>query len=160
MRSARLLPSAYLAGDQPLLGALTGETAEIREAAEVIASELLANALLHGRPPLTLRLRRVGDRIRTEVEDAGRSVPVLSEVGHDGKHGAGLAARPDPALNRRHRGAGDSQRSCVDVVDLAAPLGTGGAGHAVDNVLGALRAAVGPEMGDELALLAAEFRGQ
>jgi hypothetical protein len=34
-----------------------------------------------------------------------------------------------------------------------------GLDHAFDDLLGALRAAVGPELGDELALLAAQFRG-
>jgi serine phosphatase RsbU (regulator of sigma subunit)/PAS domain-containing protein len=43
---------------------------------ELVVSELVTNATLHGRPPFTLRVR-VGEGVRIEVEDAGAHLPVL-----------------------------------------------------------------------------------
>jgi serine phosphatase RsbU (regulator of sigma subunit)/anti-sigma regulatory factor (Ser/Thr protein kinase) len=53
--------------------------------------------------------------------------------------------------------ARDPKRGFVDLMALVKPLSQGELGTALDGVLGALRDAVGGELGDDLALLIAEF---
>jgi GAF domain-containing protein len=45
---------------------------------ELLAAELVTNAVLHGAAPVTLRLHRSGEQVRVEVEDAGTAMPVRS----------------------------------------------------------------------------------
>jgi serine phosphatase RsbU (regulator of sigma subunit) len=60
------------------------------EDAELIVSELVTNAVLHGRTPATLRVRRLADCIRVEVEDAGRDLPVRMRTTDEAMTGRGL----------------------------------------------------------------------
>jgi len=64
-------------------------------AAELVASELVANAVMHGWGRVDLRLRDTGDGLRIEVEDANPSPPVLREgrVGRIGGFGLHIIAR-------------------------------------------------------------------
>lgn len=66
-----------------------GFSAEVVATAELLTSELVANALHHAGPPFTLAIREVGGRLRVEVSDCGQDVPRLyhagpTEVGHRG----------------------------------------------------------------------------
>ncbi len=54
--------------------------------AELVVSELMANAVLHGWGPLSLRLYGTGDGLRIEVEDANPAPPVATD-GHPGRVG-------------------------------------------------------------------------
>lgn len=58
--------------------------------AELVASELVTNALLHGRPPVVVRVR-VDGPVRLEIEDAGHSAPILVQRIPDAMTGRGLA---------------------------------------------------------------------
>ena len=58
---------------------------------ELVVTELVTNALLHGEPPVTIRLLILGPRIRVEVEDAGRAIPIRSLSDPDSMTGRGLA---------------------------------------------------------------------
>jgi anti-sigma regulatory factor (Ser/Thr protein kinase) len=59
--------------------------------AALLLSELVTNALLHGRPPLELVARDEGGRLRVEVYDgAPDAVPVLRWVREDAVNGRGL----------------------------------------------------------------------
>jgi anti-sigma regulatory factor (Ser/Thr protein kinase) len=58
--------------------------------AELIVAELATNALLHGAPPVRLRLSADNDRIRIELEDTGRSVPVRIRHSTQAMTGRGL----------------------------------------------------------------------
>jgi len=58
--------------------------------AAVIVTELLTNAVLHGEPPVTLRVRHLDDRIRIEVEDTGRNMPVTVRHSTEAMTGRGL----------------------------------------------------------------------
>lgn len=53
--------------------------------------------------------------------------------------------------------ARDPDREFVDLMALVAPLSAGALDDALPAVLDALRAAVGGELGDDLALLVAEY---
>ncbi|WP_182112824.1 MULTISPECIES: SpoIIE family protein phosphatase [unclassified Actinotalea] len=55
-------------------------------AAELVVSELVANAVLHGWGHLALRLFDTGEGLRIEVEDANPAPPVTTE-GHHGRVG-------------------------------------------------------------------------
>jgi PAS domain S-box-containing protein len=54
--------------------------------AELVVSELMANAVLHGWGHLSLRLYGTGDGLRIEVEDANPAPPVATD-GHPGRVG-------------------------------------------------------------------------
>jgi anti-sigma regulatory factor (Ser/Thr protein kinase) len=57
----------------------------------LLVSELVTNSLLHGRPPLELRLTAVDGRIRVEVHDAaGDRPPALEFPPPDAPHGRGI----------------------------------------------------------------------
>ena len=72
-------------------GRLAGEDAGVVDNARLVVTELVTNATLHGRPPLSVRVRRTGDRIRVEVEDAGPGMPVLPLPSTESMTGRGLS---------------------------------------------------------------------
>jgi GAF domain-containing protein len=55
---------------------LAGEPEQLIGNAELVVSELVTNATLHGEPPIIVRLS-LENGVRVEVEDAGRGVPIL-----------------------------------------------------------------------------------
>lgn len=67
----------------------------------LVASELVANGIRHGRPPVTLILDRApGDAVLVTVRDAGgASVPMMREASKTAGGGRGLAMVD--ALSRR-----------------------------------------------------------
>jgi anti-sigma regulatory factor (Ser/Thr protein kinase) len=69
---------------------LEAEFPSLSADAELVASELITNATLHGRPPVTLRILR-NRVIRVEVEDQGRTAPMLLQHNPDAMTGRGLA---------------------------------------------------------------------
>jgi GAF domain-containing protein len=58
--------------------------------AELLVSELVTNATLHGEAPIRVRVV-VGDCVRVEVEDAGRSAPLLAGSNTEVMTGRGLS---------------------------------------------------------------------
>jgi anti-sigma regulatory factor (Ser/Thr protein kinase) len=52
---------------------------DLTECAELGVSELIGNAILHGEPPIRMRLRGTQDHPRIEVSDGSRQPPVLPE---------------------------------------------------------------------------------
>lgn len=54
---------------------------ELVECAELAVSELVTNALLHGEPPISVRVRGTREHPRVEVRDASRDRPVLPGEG-------------------------------------------------------------------------------
>ncbi|MGH8777104.1 MAG: ATP-binding protein [Jiangellaceae bacterium] len=57
----------------------------------LLVSELVTNALLHGRPPLELRVSCQDLRVRVEVHDAaGDQPPALTFPPLDAQHGRGI----------------------------------------------------------------------
>src|SRR5437763_3674453 len=69
---------------------LHGAGVGVVDDAELIVSELVTNALLHGGPPVTLRLSRLDDRIRIEVEDTGRQLPIRVRDSIESMTGRGI----------------------------------------------------------------------
>ncbi|MCU1691493.1 MAG: hypothetical protein JWM64_584 [Frankiales bacterium] len=60
------------------------------EAAELVVTELVTNAVLHGADPVLLRLTVGPSRVRVEVQDSGHGVPVLPRRSDDAMTGRGL----------------------------------------------------------------------
>ena len=77
---------------------LGGEWSDLAGDAELVVSELVTNATLHGEPPIVVRVL-VGDRVRVEVHDSGRSAPILLRRNTDAMTGRGLAMVAALAVN-------------------------------------------------------------
>lgn len=70
---------------------LSGEPDETIADVELVVTELVTNAVLHGRPPVTIRLVLDKTDVRIEVEDTGRDLPVLGRPGPGSMTGRGLS---------------------------------------------------------------------
>jgi hypothetical protein len=68
---------------------LNGWPDEVVGDAELVATELVTNAALHGQPPVKVRVQSNGF-IRLEVEDSGRTAPILLQRNPDAMTGRGL----------------------------------------------------------------------
>ena len=58
---------------------------------ELVVSELVTNAALHGEPPILVRLGMVDDCVRVEVADLGRTLPIQMLDRPDNTTGRGLS---------------------------------------------------------------------
>jgi PAS domain S-box-containing protein len=56
----------------------------------LLTSELVTNAIIHGRPPIELRLRRMGSDLLLEVIDSATLLPRKRQPTPDDEHGRGL----------------------------------------------------------------------
>lgn len=63
---------------------------EVAEVLLLVATELVSNALTHGRSEVHLRVDRQPRLLRVEVEDGDSRLPVLHAVGPDALGGRGL----------------------------------------------------------------------
>jgi len=90
-----------------LADALNGDAATRRDDVALVISELTSNACLHGLPPVTVTVLDGDDRVRVEVHDAGRALPVRPRPNPEAMTGRGFAllahvaavwgVEPDPA---------------------------------------------------------------
>ena len=74
--------------------------------AALATSELVTNAMLHGRPPVELRLRLEGADVLIEVRDRATYQPRKQRPDDEDEHGRGLqivAALADPLGHPAHR---------------------------------------------------------
>src|SRR3954469_799372 len=90
-----------------------GVGSSVVEDAELVVTELVTNALLHGAPPVVLRISPVGSGVRIEVEDTGREMPIRMRDNVEAMTGRGLSL-----VSRVTRGwgvepAGDGQGKVV-----------------------------------------------
>ncbi len=70
--------------------ALPNELNELVDDAELLVSELVTNAMLHGEGPVTLRILQGEDGLRLEVQDAGNAMPVPARPSTESMTGRGL----------------------------------------------------------------------
>lgn len=73
-----------------ILDVLDGAPEEVRDAAVLLTSELVANAYLHAVGPLTLNVRQEGSLIRVGLSDAGTMPPAVKPYGPRSATGRGL----------------------------------------------------------------------
>jgi len=83
-------PDAVSRARRFAVAALEDQPGALVDDAAVIVTELLTNAVLHGEPPVTLRVRHLASRIRVEVEDTGRKMPVTVRHSTEAMTGRGL----------------------------------------------------------------------
>ena len=57
---------------------------------ELLVSELVTNAIVHGRPPIRLRLTHLGDEVLVEVDDGSTHTPRRRRPEPKEEHGRGL----------------------------------------------------------------------
>ncbi|PPK90804.1 histidine kinase-like protein [Kineococcus xinjiangensis] len=96
---------------------------DLRRLVELVATELVANAVEHGRPPLRLAVERLGGDVRVRVEDGEPALPVRRDSPADATSGRGIALVEH--LSRRwgaERGAGGKVVWCDLPVDGPFPL--------------------------------------
>jgi anti-sigma regulatory factor (Ser/Thr protein kinase) len=67
------------------------DAADLVERATLCVSEVVTNALEHGRGPLELRVRLAADALHVEVHDSGRRLPEPRDALPDDESGRGLA---------------------------------------------------------------------
>jgi anti-sigma regulatory factor (Ser/Thr protein kinase) len=82
VRKARVFTGDVLADD--------GVEASIIEAALLLVSELVTNAVVHARGPICLTVHSGAHWVRIEVEDQGRGRPALRPTTRDQLEGRGL----------------------------------------------------------------------
>ena len=73
-----------------LAEALTAFSDEVVLMAQLLASELVTNAVLHARTPLVLGVELDGPRLRVTVEDGSAGLPARRRASHDATQGRGL----------------------------------------------------------------------
>ncbi len=61
------------------------------DAAVLLASEVVTNAIVHGRSEASLTVRAAADRVRVEVADDNSRTPVIQQEDPDALDGRGLA---------------------------------------------------------------------
>src|SRR4051812_17299007 len=71
--------------------ALASTDPSMTEDAQLVVTELVTNALLHGAPPVVLRISPTPSRVRIEVEDTGREMPIRMRGSVESMTGRGLA---------------------------------------------------------------------
>ena len=71
--------------------ALTEGDPSLVEDVELVVTELVTNALLHGAPPVVLRIVAAPSRVRIEVEDTGREMPMRMRENAEAMTGRGLS---------------------------------------------------------------------
>jgi len=70
-------PEAVAVGRHALGAALTGiMDGDAHDVVMLLISELLTNAIVHGRPPISLSATRSAQTLRVEVRDGSESLPV------------------------------------------------------------------------------------
>jgi serine phosphatase RsbU (regulator of sigma subunit)/anti-sigma regulatory factor (Ser/Thr protein kinase) len=84
-------PDAVPRARRSLREALVPSHAELVDDAAVVVTELVTNGLLHGRPPVALRVIDEGATIRIEVQDSGHDLPVLPRHSTEAMTGRGLS---------------------------------------------------------------------
>lgn len=130
--------------------ALAGEQwSQLRPDAMLVASELTANAWLHGRPPLEARMATAHAAVRLEILDGSEAPPVMPPAGGTGLTGRGIELVASVATRwgvRTHEGGKTVWAELTDApaTDASAPVlaGTGSttrpevAGPRVEVILG------------------------
>lgn len=85
--AARSVPAARRFIDATLRGWGRGDLAHV---VRLLASEVVTNAIMHARSEFQLRVLLRGERLRVEVHDASRHLPVWRRVRPDSETGHGL----------------------------------------------------------------------
>jgi GAF domain-containing protein/anti-sigma regulatory factor (Ser/Thr protein kinase) len=105
-------PDAVSRARRFAVAALDEQPEPLVDDAALIVTELLTNAILHGAPPVTLRVRHHDDRVRVEVEDTGRNMPVTARHSTEAMTGRGLplvaALSASWGVDRNNGGGGKS----------------------------------------------------
>ena len=93
MRTSRCFsrePESVRAARRFALQELAGLTPELRDAVELMVSELATNCIRHTGTAFELTVVRAGDQIRIEVTDRAGGTPVLRSPGPEDPTGRGL----------------------------------------------------------------------
>ncbi len=71
--------------------ALSDAASDAVDTVQLLVSELVTNALFHGRPPVMLRVMQLDQMVRVEVEDTGHALPVEVASSGESMTGRGLS---------------------------------------------------------------------
>ena len=98
----------------------------------LIASELVTNAVNHGRPPITLRVSRTTSELLLEVIDAAGHVPRVLRPGPADDHGRGLHLVSTLAQKWGTRGTERGKAVWCTIPFAAADPASGGPGNEIN----------------------------
>jgi serine phosphatase RsbU (regulator of sigma subunit)/anti-sigma regulatory factor (Ser/Thr protein kinase) len=84
-------PDAATRARRFVADALTGSPDDTVSTAELVVTELVTNAVLHAKAPITVRIWRTDAGARIEVEDGGRDLPIAPPLNPHSMTGRGLA---------------------------------------------------------------------
>lgn len=84
--AASLRSARHMVGD-----ALAGAAADVRDAAVLLAGEILTNAVVHGGGWFLLQVDTAQDRVYVEVVDSAGGEPTVLHPSSDREHGRGMA---------------------------------------------------------------------
>jgi anti-sigma regulatory factor (Ser/Thr protein kinase) len=101
---------------------------ELTQDGALIATELVTNAVVHGQPPIRLRLRRTARELAIEVDDAASAMPRKLRAGADDLHGRGLdiVAQLSTRWAARADGYGKTVWSTLRIREPAPAVATAG----------------------------------
>jgi PAS domain S-box-containing protein len=105
------------------------------EDAALVVSELITNAIVHGRPPIRLRLLRTPAELALEVDDDASAMPRRLRVGPEAEHGRGLSIVADLSSRwaARANGHGKTVWSTLRVPRPEGPPSAASSAHGVLN---------------------------
>ncbi len=83
-------PESVAAARRFTMQALTGTTQDVRDAVELMVSELATNCIRHTGAAFELTVRQVGGTIRVEVTDRAGGTPAVRSPGPEDPTGRGL----------------------------------------------------------------------
>ncbi|HEX4015294.1 MAG TPA: ATP-binding protein, partial [Frankiaceae bacterium] len=73
------------------VSALSEAAPDALDDVQLLVTELVTNALFHARPPVILRVARLAECVRIEVEDSGHTLPIQTRNSLDSMTGRGLS---------------------------------------------------------------------
>ena len=99
---------------------------EILDDVRLLVTELVTNAVFHAGPPVKLRIARLPESVRIEVEDSGRGMPVRAHYSDQQMTGRGLslvsALSSAWGANPSGRGGKIVWAEVSEAIDEAAPI--------------------------------------
>jgi anti-sigma regulatory factor (Ser/Thr protein kinase) len=108
------------------------DSADLAPTASLLLSELVANAVLHAKTPIVIRVAKLADGLRLEVADRSPRIPVKRHYQLDATTGRGLGLVTSLARSWGVEPDGDGKTVWCELSSLDSPRGRSETDVAVD----------------------------